>query len=291
MNNNIKGLLLAGGSGSRLLPASQSISKHLLPVFDKPMVYYPLSVLMLAGIREVQIIVNERDKESFKNLLGDGSKIGMEISYKIQEKPDGIGHALQISKKFINSTRIFLILGDNIFYGQGFVDKLLKVKNKNTGSSLFCYQVKNPEDFGVVNFDKKKKILGIEEKPRKPLSNWVATGLYSYDENISTIVSDIQPSSRGEIEISDVNKAYLEKELLDAELLGRGLAWLDAGSPKSLLDSSLFVKTIEERQGLKIACLEEIAYNSQWIDENKMYQAIDYYKNSSYGRYLKSLFD
>ncbi len=285
-----KGILLAAGSGSRLLPASRSISKHLLPVYDKPMIYYPLSVLMLAGIRTIQIIVNARDLESFRTMLGNGAKFGIDISYKIQDEPKGIGHALQISKDFINSRGIFLILGDNIFYGQGFVEKLQKVI-KSPRSSLFCYQVKNPEDFGVVELDHKNKILDIAEKPTEAMSNWVATGLYSFDENISEIVSEIKPSARNEIEITDVNKAYLNEDLLDAEFLGRGLAWLDAGSPNSLLEASLFVKTIEERQGLKIACLEEIAYANGWIEEQEIKTAIDFHKNSSYGEYLVSLFD
>lgn len=281
-----KGIILAGGSGSRLHPITQGTSKQLLPIYDKPMIYYPLSVLMLAGIREVMIITTPEDKENFQRLLGDGSHFGVEIEYAVQPSPDGLAQAFIIAEEFIGDANVSLVLGDNIFYGQHFSDKLKDATQVTKGATVFGYHVTDPERFGVVEFDKDKKAISIEEKPLAPKSQYAVTGLYFYDNDVIDIAKNIQPSHRGELEITDVNLAYLNRGDLNVSLLGRGFAWLDTGTHDSLLDAGQFVQTVEHRQGLKVACLEEIAYRNKWISKEQLVAQGNSLAKTGYGQYL-----
>lgn len=281
-----KGIILAGGSGSRLHPITQGTSKQLLPIYDKPMIYYPLSVLMLAGIREVMIITTPEDKENFQRLLGDGSHFGVEIEYAVQPSPDGLAQAFIIAEEFIGDANVSLVLGDNIFYGQHFSDKLKDATKVTKGATVFGYHVTDPERFGVVEFDKNKKAVSIEEKPLAPKSQYAVTGLYFYDNDVIDIAKNIQPSHRGELEITDVNLAYLHRGDLNVSLLGRGFAWLDTGTHDSLLDAGQFVQTVEHRQGLKVACLEEIAYRNKWISKEQLLVQGNSLAKTGYGQYL-----
>ncbi|AQS38847.1 glucose-1-phosphate thymidylyltransferase, short form [Shewanella psychrophila] len=284
-----KGIVLAGGSGTRLYPITKGVSKQLLPVYDKPMIYYPLSVLMLAGINDILVITTPEDNASFIRLLGDGSDFGINLTYEIQESPDGLAQAFIIGEEFIGDDPVCLVLGDNLFWGQGFSPMLKKAAEKNVGATVFGYQVQDPERFGVVDFDENMKALSIEEKPTNPKSNFAVTGLYFYDNSVVDIAKNIQPSDRGELEISSINQAYLEKGLLEVELLGRGFAWLDTGTHETLLDSAMFVETIERRQGYKIACLEEIAFNNNWLTVQQIKELAEPMMKNSYGRYLVEL--
>lgn len=285
----MKGIILAGGSGTRLYPITKSTSKQLLPVYDKPMIYYPLSVLMLAGIKDVLIITTPEDVGNFEMLLGDGSDWGINLEYKIQASPDGLAQAFIIGEDFINDDNVCLILGDNIFYGQGFSPMLKKAAAIKEGAIVFGYQVKDPERFGVVSFDENKKAVSIEEKPVKPASNFAVTGLYFYDNKVIEIAKKIKPSARGELEITSINEEYLKQDKLNVELLGRGFTWLDTGTYESLLDAALFVQTIEKRQGYKIACLEEIALNNGWIGKEKILDIAKGLAKNTYGEYLYQL--
>ena len=281
-----KGIILAGGSGSRLHPITQGTSKQLLPIYDKPMIYYPLSVLMLAGIREVMIITTPEDKANFQRLLGDGSRYGVEIEYAVQPSPDGLAQAFIIAEDFIGDANVSLVLGDNIFYGQHFSDKLKDATQVTKGATVFGYHVTDPERFGVVEFDKEKKAISIEEKPLAPKSQYAVTGLYFYDNDVIEIAKNIKPSVRGELEITDVNLAYLERGDLHVSLLGRGFAWLDTGTHDSLLEAGQFVQTVENRQGLKVACLEEIAYRNKWINKEQLTEQGNSLAKTGYGQYL-----
>ncbi|WP_032094873.1 MULTISPECIES: glucose-1-phosphate thymidylyltransferase RfbA [unclassified Alteromonas] len=288
----MKGIILAGGSGTRLYPITMGVSKQLLPIYDKPMIYYPLSVLMLAGIREVMIITTPQDAGSFKRLLGDGSAFGIELSYESQPSPDGLAQAFIIGEEFIADDDVCLVLGDNIFYGQGFSPKLkhaLVNAASGNGATVFGYQVKDPERFGVVEFDDNQKVISIEEKPLAPKSNYAVTGLYFYDNSVVKKAKQVQPSSRGELEITCLNEMYLDESMLNVEMLGRGFAWLDTGTHESLLEAAQFVETVEKRQGFKIACLEEIAYNNGWISKAAVEQVAELMKKNSYGQYLKEI--
>lgn len=289
--NNYKGIVLAGGSGSRLWPITIGVSKQLLPIYDKPMIYYPIAVLMLSGIREILVISTPNDIESYKRLLGDGSIFGLSIEYKIQKEPNGLAQAFLIGEDFIGSSNVALALGDNIFYGQHFSSKLQSAVSRQTGATIFGYHVADPQRFGVVEFDKEGKVISIEEKPTTPKSNYAVTGLYFYDNDVVEIAKSISPSSRGEYEITDVNKVYLSKNLLNVELLGRGFAWLDTGMHDSLMDAGQFVQTVEKRQGLKIACLEEIGFKNGWLNESDLLSRSEVLKNTNYGEYLYKILE
>ena len=285
----MKGIILAGGSGSRLYPITKGVSKQLLPIYDKPMIYYPLSALMLAGIRDVLIITTPTDLASFQRLLGDGSDFAINLSYAVQPSADGLAQAFLIGESHIGDDNVCLVLGDNIFYGQGFTPMLREAANRTTGATIFGYQVKNPEAFGVVQFDDSRKAISIEEKPARPKSNYAVTGLYFYDNDVVEIARRVKPSERGELEITSVNQAYLERGDLNVEILGRGFAWLDTGTQQSLLAASSFVETIEQRQGYKIACLEEIAFHNGWLTRSDLQWLGDALRSSSYGQYLMEI--
>jgi glucose-1-phosphate thymidylyltransferase len=290
MTDKYKGIVLAGGNGSRLYPITLAISKQLLPVYNKPMIYYPISVLMLAGIRKILIISTHKDLLFYKNLLGDGSQFGVQFSFLHQHKPRGLAEAFIIGEKFINKNKVSLILGDNIFYGQNFSLKLENCVKNNIGATIFGYHVSDPERFGVIKFNKKGIPLSIEEKPKKPKSNYAITGLYFYDNNVVEIAKSIQPSKRGELEISDINKVYLKNKKIRVEFLGRGFAWLDTGTYKSLLAASQFVETIESRQNLMVACLEEIAFKKGWITKKILLNQSKKFNNTEYGTYLSQIY-
>jgi glucose-1-phosphate thymidylyltransferase len=285
----MKGIILAGGSGTRLYPITKGVSKQLLPIYDKPMVYYPLSVLMLAGIQDILIITTPEDREGFIRVLGDGSEFGVNLTYKMQPSPDGLAQAFIIGEEFIGSDSVCLVLGDNIFWGQGFTPILKSAASRNSGASVFGYQVKDPERFGVVAFDENQKAISLEEKPEKPQSNFAVTGLYFYDNDVVEMAKKVKPSHRGELEITTLNQMYMERGDLNVELLGRGFAWLDTGTHESLLEAAMFVETIEKRQGYKIACLEEIAWNNGWLNNEQVMQTAKALSKNSYGQYLMDL--
>jgi len=285
---NRKGIILSGGNGTRLYPITKGVSKQLLPIYDKPMVYYPLSVLMLADIKDVLVISTPHDIEQYKKLLGSGEQWGIRLSYQVQQEPNGLAEAFIIGEEFIGGDDVALVLGDNIFYGQGFTQLLERV-SMSSGATIFGYKVNDPERFGVIEFDEKLNVISLEEKPQKPQSNYATTGLYFYDNDVIEIAKNVKPSARGELEITDINKVYMTQKKLSVELLGRGFAWLDTGTFESLLQASHFVETIEKRQGYKIACLEEIAYNKGWIDGSKVISIANSMGNSHYGRYIRSL--
>ena len=285
----MKGIVLAAGAGTRLYPASQPISKILLPIYDKPMIYYPLSTLMLAGIKDILIITNETDYDNFVKLLGDGSQFGINIEYRIQYVQRGIADAFIIAEDFINGDDSALILGDNIFHGHGFSTIMKNALKTNHGATVFGYTVKDPERFGVVEFDKNKKVLSLEEKPAKPKSNYAVTGLYFYDKNVCEYAKQLEPSARGELEITDLNKIYLKKGMLNVEILGRGFAWLDTGTHDSMLQASNFVQSMELNKGVKISCLEEIAYLQGFISAKDLLEKIEKYKNNTYYNYVRNI--
>jgi glucose-1-phosphate thymidylyltransferase len=285
----MKGIILAGGSGTRLHPMTLVVSKQLLPIYDKPMIYYALSVLMLAGIREILIISTPQDLPNYERLLGGGQDFGINLSYAEQPSPDGLAQAFIIGENFIGNDKVCLILGDNIFHGQGFSSMLKQAADRESGATLFGYQVKDPERFGVVDFDENQKVLSLEEKPNIPKSNYAVTGLYFYDNDVVAIAKQVRPSIRGELEITSVNQIYLERGRLNIELLGRGFAWLDTGTAESLLEAGLFVHTLEKRQGFKVACLEEISLANGWISGHKILAKIALHKDTDYSNYLKEI--
>ncbi len=287
----MKGIILAGGSGTRLYPITKGVSKQLLPIYDKPMVYYPLSVLMLAGIQDILIITTPEDQEGFIRMLGNGSDFGVNLTYKTQPSPDGLAQAFIIGEDFIGEDSVCLVLGDNIFWGQGFTPILKSAASRNSGASVFGYQVKDPERFGVVAFDKDQKAISLEEKPENPQSNFAVTGLYFYDNDVVEMAKKVKPSHRGELEITTLNQMYMERGDLNVELLGRGFAWLDTGTHESLLEAAMFVETIEKRQGYKIACLEEIAWNNGWLTDEQVMQTAKALSKNSYGQYLTDLIE
>tara|TARA_A100001015_G_scaffold303949_1_gene394396 strand:+ start:1001 stop:1888 length:888 start_codon:yes stop_codon:yes gene_type:complete len=286
-----KGIVLAGGSGSRLHPITSGTSKQLLPIYDKPMIYYPLSVHMLSGIRDILIISTPLDLPFYEKLLGDGSQFGLSISYAVQPSPDGLAQAFLIGKEFIGNNNVSLVLGDNIFFGPNFSDALIQAGNRNVGATIFGYYVDDPERFGVMEIDSNNNVIKLEEKPTNPKSNYAVTGLYFYDNDVVDIASELKPSARGELEITDVNSIYLSQNSLEAVFLGRGFSWLDTGTPDSLLEAGMFVQMVEKRQGLKIACLEEIAYSNQWISGDQVQELAKKYTNSEYGKYLLKILD
>lgn len=285
----MKGIILAGGSGTRLYPLTRGVSKQMLPVYDKPMIYYPLSVLMLSGIRDILIITTPDDQAAFQRLLGDGSDFGINLQYAIQPSPDGLAQAFIIGEEFIGDDSVCLVLGDNIFFGQYFSDKLKVVASRTSGATVFGYQVMDPERFGVVEFDDDFNALSIEEKPAQPKSNWAVTGLYFYDNQVVELAKQVKPSHRGELEITTLNEMYLQKGQLKVELLGRGFAWLDTGTHDSLIEASTFVQTVEKRQGFKVACLEEIAWRNGWLNDEQVAAAAQAQAKTGYGQYLKTL--
>lgn len=285
----MKGIILAGGSGTRLHPITKGVSKQLLPIYDKPMIYYPLSVLMLAGIRDILIITTPDDLTSFQRLLGDGSAFGVHLQYKVQPSPDGLAQAFILGDEFIGDEHCCLVLGDNIYFGQGFSPKLKQVAQRQRGATVFGYQVMDPERFGVVEFDDDFKVLSIEEKPQQPKSNWAVTGLYFYDNRVVDFAKKVKPSVRGELEITSINQMYLECGELNVELLGRGFAWLDTGTHDSLIEASTFVQTVEKRQGFKVACLEEIAWRNGWLTDEQVRESAKSLTKTGYGRYLLDL--
>ncbi|WP_313157995.1 glucose-1-phosphate thymidylyltransferase RfbA [Kluyvera cryocrescens] len=282
----MKGIILAGGSGTRLYPITRGVSKQLLPIYDKPMIYYPLSTLMLAGIQDVLIITTEEDNESFQRLLGDGSNFGIRLNYAVQPNPDGLAQAFLIGEEFIGNDKVCLVLGDNIFYGQSFIKILQNAVARESGATVFGYQVKDPERFGVVEFDSKMRVVSIEEKPSKPKSNYAVTGLYFYDNRVIDFAKKVKPSVRGELEITDLNAMYLKEGTLNVELLGRGFAWLDTGTHESLHEASSFVQTIQNVQGLKVACLEEIALRNGWLTKEEAIKNALPMKKNDYGQYI-----
>lgn len=285
----MKGIVLAGGSGTRLYPITKGVSKQLLPIYDKPMVYYPLSVLMLAGIRDILLISTPDDMPGYQRLLGDGQDLGINLSYAIQASPDGLAQAFLIGEEFIGRDSVCLVLGDNIFYGQGFTGKLREAAARTSGATVFGYQVKDPERFGVVAFDENHRAISIEEKPKQPKSNYAVTGLYFYDNDVVELAKQVKPSERGELEITTVNQMYMERGDLNVELLGRGFAWLDTGTHESLLEAGLFVETVEKRQGLKVACLEEIAFANGWLSADDLRRIGATMSKNDYGKYLVAL--